>query len=77
MAEEKTVEQQPFQVPAGHGVRGEIGIVVVHRVQQQLQSQTRNLFGTFPFPNFQGGSRDPRAPESPANDSKREDGEKK
>ena len=25
-------------------------------IQQQLQSQTRNLFGNFPFPNFTGGA---------------------
>jgi polyhydroxyalkanoate synthesis repressor PhaR len=49
-------------------------------MNQQLQSQTRNLFGGFPFPNFQGGARptsDAKSPESPANDNKREGDEKK
>ena len=50
-------------------------------MQQQLQSQARNLFGNFPFPNFPGGgtrpTSDAKSPESPANDSKREGDEKK
>jgi len=69
-----------MQGPAMQGLMGtylEQSASAFMEMQQQLQSQTRNLFGNFPFPNFQGGSRDPKAPESPANDSKREDGEKK
>ncbi|HEY7656365.1 MAG TPA: polyhydroxyalkanoate synthesis repressor PhaR [Burkholderiales bacterium] len=51
-------------------------------MQQQLQQQTRNLFGNFPFPGFTGGGTrqagDAKAPQSPAHDSgKSEDGESK
>jgi len=69
-----------MQGPAMQGLMGtylEQSASAFMEMQQRLQNQTRNLFGNFPFPNFQGGSRDPKAPESPANDSKREDGEKK
>jgi polyhydroxyalkanoate synthesis repressor PhaR len=73
-------EFMKMQGPAMQGLMGrylEQSANAFMEMQQQLQSQTRNLFGNFPFPNFQGGSRDAKAPESPANDNKREDGEKK
>ena len=73
-------EFMKMQGPAMQGLMGrylEQSANAFMEMQQQLQSQTRNLFGNFPFPNFQGGSRDAKAPESPANDSKHEDGEKK
>ncbi len=73
-------EFMKMQGPAMQGLMGrylEQSANAFMEMQQQLQSQTRNLFGNFPFPNFQGGSRDAKAPESPANDSKREDDEKK
>ena len=73
-------EFMKMQGPAMQGLMGrylEQSANAFMEMQQQLQSQTRNLFGNFPFPNFQGGSRDAKAPESPPNDSKREDGEKK
>lgn len=41
-------------------------------MQQNLQQQTRNLFGSFPFANFTGGgprpSSEPKTPEPPAHD---------
>ena len=51
-------------------------------MQQQLQSQTRNLFGNFPFPNFSGGAHrqggDAKPTEPPAHGrSKSEGGEDK
>jgi hypothetical protein len=51
-------------------------------MQQQLQQQTRNLFGNFPFPNFPGaGPRQPgdaKSPGSPTHDNgKKEGGENK
>jgi polyhydroxyalkanoate synthesis repressor PhaR len=50
-------------------------------MQQQLQEQTRNLFGSFPFPNFTGGGPRPAGDAKPsgpsANDSKNEGGEDK
>jgi polyhydroxyalkanoate synthesis repressor PhaR len=73
-----------MQGPAMQGLMGrylEQSANAFMEMQQQLQSQTRNLFGNFPFPNFQGGgtrpTSDTRSPESPANDSKREGDEKK
>jgi len=72
-----------MQGPAMQGLMGrylEQSATAFMEMQQQLQSQTRNLFGNFPFPTFQGGTRptsDAKAPESPANDSKREGDEKK
>jgi len=48
-------------------------------MQQQLQSQTRNLFGNFPFPNFSGGaprqSGDAKPTEPPAHDSNKNEGD--
>jgi polyhydroxyalkanoate synthesis regulator protein len=35
-------------------------------MQQQLQTQTRNLFGSFPFPNFSGAAKP--EPGKPGND---------
>ncbi len=51
-------------------------------MQQNLQQQTRNLFGNFPFPTFTGGAPRPtgdaKSPGSPAHDSgKKEGGEGK
>lgn len=50
-------------------------------MQQQLQQQTRNLFSTFPFPDFSGGVRpagEGKSPDGPAHDvGKKEDGENK
>jgi hypothetical protein len=47
-------------------------------MQQQLQSQTRNLFGNFPFPNFTGGADrqggDAKSPESPPHGSNKSEG---
>jgi polyhydroxyalkanoate synthesis repressor PhaR len=72
-----------MQGPAMQGLMGrylEQSANAFMEMNQQLQSQTRNLFGGFPFPNFQGGARptsDAKSPESPANDNKREGDEKK
>ena len=73
-----------MQGPAMQGLMGrylEQSASAFMEMQQQLQSQARNLFGNFPFPNFTGGTARPasdaKAPESPANDSKREGDEKK
>ena len=73
-----------MQGPAMQGLMGrylEQSANAFMEMQQQLQSQTRNLFGNFSFPNFPGGGSRPtgdaKAPESPANDSKREGDEKK
>jgi len=44
-------------------------------MQQQLQKQTRNLFGSFPFPDFTGGAYRPGSGEQPAGDP-RSDGDK-
>ena len=47
-------------------------------MQQQLQSQTRNLFSNFPFPNFTGGAHrqggDAKSSESPAHGSNKNEG---
>ncbi|MBA2352750.1 MAG: polyhydroxyalkanoate synthesis repressor PhaR [Burkholderiales bacterium] len=37
-------------------------------MQQQLQKQTRSLFGTFPFPNFTPGNASNGAPDNPQHD---------
>ena len=73
-----------MQGPAMQGLMGrylEQSASAFMEMQQQLQSQTRNLFGNFPFPTMPGGgsrqTSDAKPSESPANDSKREDGEKK
>ena len=74
-----------MQGPAMQGLMGrylEQSATAFMEIQQQLQSQTRNLFGNFPFPTFPGGGSRPtgdaKPSESPANDSsKREGGENK
>jgi polyhydroxyalkanoate synthesis regulator protein len=73
-----------MQGPAMQGLMGrylEQSASAFMDMQQQLQSQARNLFGNFPFPNFPGGgtrqTSDTKSSESPANDSKREGDEKK
>jgi hypothetical protein len=46
-------------------------------MQQQLQQQTRNLFGSFPFPNFGTGTYrqgNDAKPAEPRNDDKPESG---
>ena len=65
-----------MQGPAIQGLMGsylEQSANAFMEMQQHLQQQTRNLFGSFPFPNFPGaGSRQPgdaKSPGSPANDS--------
>ncbi len=74
-----------MQGPAMQGLMGrylEQSANAFLEMQQQLQQQTRNLFGNFPFPNFSGGSprqaSDAKSPGSPAHDSgKNEGGENK
>ncbi len=74
-----------MQGPAIQGLMGrylEQSANAFMEMQQQLQQQTRNLFGNFPFPNFTGGSprqaSDAKSPGS-AHDSsgKNEGGESK
>ena len=48
-----------MQGPAMQGLMGrylEQSANAFMEMQQQLQQQTRNLFGNFPFPNFTGGA---------------------
>jgi polyhydroxyalkanoate synthesis repressor PhaR len=74
-----------MQGPAIQGLMGsylEQSANAFMEMQQQLQQQTRNLFGNFPFPNFPGaGSRQPgdaKSPGSPTHDNgKKEGGENK
>ena len=73
-----------MQGPAMQGLMGrylEQSANAFMEMQQQLQQQTRNLFGNFPFPNFTGGASrqgEPRTPGPSANDSgKNEGGEDK
>ena len=74
-----------MQGPAMQGLMGrylEQSANAFMEMQQQLQSQTRNLFGGFPFAGFAGGgsqpSGDAESPGSPAHDNtKNEGGEKK
>ena len=70
-----------MQGPAMQGLMGrylEQSASAFMEMQQQLQSQTRNLFGGFPFPNFTGsGARqagDSDAPGSPAHDNDKKEG---
>jgi len=65
-----------MQGPAIQGLMGsylEQSANAFMEMQQQLQQQTRNLFGNFPFPGFPGGGSrqagETRTPQSPANDS--------
>lgn len=73
-----------MQGPAMQGLMGrylEQSASAFMEMQQQLQSQTRNLFGNFPFPGFQGGGSrqagDAKPSESPANDSSKREGDEK
>ena len=74
-----------MQGPAMQGLMGsylEQSANAFMEMQQNLQQQTRNLFGNFPFPNFAGGAPRPtgdaKSPGSPAHDSgKKEGGEGK
>jgi len=73
-----------MQGPAMQGLMGsylEQSANAFMEMQQNLQQQTRNLFGNFPFPNFTGGTPrqtgEPKSPGSPAHDSKNEGGEGK
>jgi len=74
-----------MQGPAIQGLMGsylEQSANAFMEMQQQLQQQTRNLFGNFPFPNFTGGgsrqASDAKSPQSPAHGSgKSEDSEGK
>ena len=76
-----------MQGPAMQGLMGtylEQSANAFMEMQQNLQQQTRNLFGNFPFPTFTGGAPrqtgDAKSPVAPANDSgknKNEGGEGK
>ena len=73
-----------MQGPAMQGLMGsylEQSANAFMEMQQNLQKQTRNLFGNFPFPNFTGGTPrqtgDAKSPGSPAHDSKNEGSEGK
>lgn len=74
-----------MQGPAIQGLMGsylEQSANAFTEMQQQLQQQTRSLFGNFPFPSFTGGgtrqTSDAKSPQSPAHGSdKSEDGESK
>jgi len=64
-----------MQGPAIQGLMGrylEQSASAFMDMQQQLQQQTRNLFGAFPFPNFGTGSyrqgNEPNKPAEPKND---------
>ncbi len=70
-----------MQGPAMQGLMGrylEQSANAFMEMQQNLQQQTRNLFGNFPFPNFTaGGTRqtgDARSPGSPPHDSDKKEG---
>ena len=73
-----------MQGPAIQGLMGrylEQSANAFMEMQQQLQQQTRNLFSTFPFPDFGGGYRQTgngKSPDGPADDGgKKEGGEGK
>jgi polyhydroxyalkanoate synthesis repressor PhaR len=69
-----------MQGPAMQGLMGrylEQSANAFMEMQQQLQQQTRNLFGNFPFPNFTGGGPrqgEPKSPGPSANDSSKNEG---
>jgi len=72
-----------MQGPAMQGLMGrylEQSANAFMEMQQQLQQQTRNLFGNFPFPNFSGGGSRPgeaKATDPSAHDpAKKEGGDK-
>ena len=68
----------------GPAIQGLMGRYLEHsasafmEMQQQLQQQTRNLFGNFPFPNFTGGAPrqagDTKQTGAPAHDSGKNEG---
>jgi polyhydroxyalkanoate synthesis repressor PhaR len=73
-----------MQGPAIQGLMGsylEQSANAFMEMQQQLQRQTRNLFGNFPFPGFTGGgprpAGDSRSSQSPAHDSGKSEDDKK
>ena len=73
-----------MQGPAIQGLMGrylEQSANAFMEMQQQLQQQTRNLFSTFPFPDFSGGYRPTGNGQSPDGSSvgggKKEGGEGK
>lgn len=70
-----------MQGPAMQGLMGrylEQSANAFMEMQQQLQQQTRNLFGGFPFPTFTGGgsrpATDAKSPGSPAHDNGKSEG---
>jgi polyhydroxyalkanoate synthesis repressor PhaR len=70
-----------MQGPAMQGLMGrylEQSANAFMDMQQNLQQQTRNLFGNFPFPDFTGGGTrqtgDTKSPESPAHDGNKKEG---
>src|SRR5690348_16354044 len=70
-----------MQGPAMQGLMGrylEQSASAFMEMQQQLQQQTRNLFGNFPFPSYPGGAArqagDAKAPGSPAHDGNKNEG---
>lgn len=69
-----------MQGPAMQGLMGrylEQSASAFMEMQQQLQQQTRNLFGNFPFPNFTGGAPrqgEPKSSGPSANDSSKNEG---
>ena len=70
-----------MQGPAMQGLMGrylEQSANAFMEMQQQLQQQTRNLFGSFPFPNFTGGGPRPageaKSPGPSAHDSSKNEG---
>ena len=69
-----------MQGPAMQGLMGrylEQSANAFMEMQQQLQQQTRNLFGNFPFPNFTGGAPrqgEPKSSGPSANDSSKNEG---
>ena len=72
-----------MQGPAIQGLMGsylEQSANAFMEMQQQLQQQTRNLFGNFPFPGFPGGGArqggDARSPQPPAHDSNESEDDK-
>jgi polyhydroxyalkanoate synthesis repressor PhaR len=72
-----------MQGPAIQGLMGrylEQSANAFMEMQQQLQQQTRNLFSTFPFPDFSGGrqANGGKSPDKPGHDvGKKEGGEGK
>ncbi len=60
-----------MQGPAMQGLMGnylEQSATAFIEMQRRMQSQTRNLFGSFPFPNFAAGANPFAAPGTPAAD---------